>query len=554
MLLGIDVGGTFTDAVVIQDGQIVVQAKMLTSHENLLDGLLLALDEILRAIQATQLERVVLSTTLVTNALIQNEVDDVGLVIIPGPGVNVAAMFPKTPIILSGYIDHRGREVGGINKEEISGCSAQLANFNVFAVSGKFSVRNPQLEQEVFNLLNSVYHPPYISLGSQISGRLNFVRRTNSAYFNAAVWHKFNVFAGAITQALVKRKIMAPVYILKADGGTVPLVLAKAQPVETIFTGPAASVLGIMALQQSHGDVISLDIGGTTTDIALWHDGIPLFAERGARIFSYPTAVRAFWLKSVGVGGDSFVRRHNGELRIGPMRLGPAMALGGEKPTVSDALIAAGKANFGNKRLAELAMSRVADTGQSPIEAAEEVITTAGEIIVSAINDMITEHVTQPVYKVEDVINAVRFTPQLVIGVGGAAKGLAPQVAKLIGTESIIPSGSMVANAVGAAVARPTIDITLRADTEQGYFLIPEMGLRKSISGSRFSLAEARKLAYNYLAAKAQEVNIPETDMEIMYEEEFNVVKDFYTSGKIMLCRVQLKAGVLTPVSGREVW
>jgi N-methylhydantoinase A/oxoprolinase/acetone carboxylase beta subunit len=76
-----------------------------------------------------------------------------------------------------------------------------------------------------------------------------------------------------------------------------------------VFTGPAASVLGIMALAAPSGEAVSIDIGGTTTDIALWRDGVPLFAERGAMIGDYPTSVRAFWLRSIGIGGDSFVRR-----------------------------------------------------------------------------------------------------------------------------------------------------------------------------------------------------------------------------------------------------
>lgn len=106
-------------------------------------------------------------------------------------------------------------------------------------------------------------------------------------------------------------------YILKADGGTIPLELARNMPIEAVFTGPAASVLGIMAQGTPKEPAISLDIGGTTTDIALWLEGIPLTEKDGAEINSYATSVKAFWLKSIGIGGDSAVSRKNGELIVG---------------------------------------------------------------------------------------------------------------------------------------------------------------------------------------------------------------------------------------------
>ena len=174
-------------------------------------------------------------------------------------------------------------------------------NNGVCAISGKFSVREPHLEYQLEHELKQNGYSK-IFLGSELSGELNFVRRTNSAYFAGAVYKIFKSFAGKIQRAMGERGIDAPVHILKADGGTLPLEAAINQPVEAIFTGPAASVLGIEALAAPNVNSISLDVGGTTTDIAFWENGLPLMARKGAVVNGYPTAVRAFHMRSVGIG------------------------------------------------------------------------------------------------------------------------------------------------------------------------------------------------------------------------------------------------------------
>lgn len=124
-----------------------------------------------------------------------------------------------------------------------------------------------------------------------------------------------------------QRGITAPVHILKGDGGTMPLDAALEQPVEAVFTGPAASVLGIEALAAPELNSISLDVGGTTTDIAFWEKGMPLMSRHGAVISGYPTAVRAFHMRSIGIGGDSRIaRREDGSYQVGPEREGVAAA------------------------------------------------------------------------------------------------------------------------------------------------------------------------------------------------------------------------------------
>ncbi|HWR42696.1 hydantoinase/oxoprolinase family protein [Sporomusa sp.] len=554
MLLGIDVGGTFTDAVVIVNGHVLASAKTPTTHRELLSGIVAAIDKVLVAIDAKQIKRVALSTTIVTNALVEGKTDKAALLLMPGPGLNLTGLVPEQPYFLSGYTDHRGREQAAPDQKEVAAICHEISGATVAAVAGKFAVRNPAQEQVVAGWVQEYLKPAYITLGTQVSGSLNYLRRINSAYYNSAVWRIFSKFAAAIEAALAERGIAAPVYILKADGGTLPLAAAKSRPVEAIFTGPAASVLGIMALANPEEPAVSLDIGGTTTDIALWQNGAPLFAPGGATVNGYPTAVRSFWLRSVGIGGDSYVRRENGSLAVGPMRRGPAMANGGIEPAVTDALRVARLIDYGDLELARQAMDRVAIDGQTPEDAAWETLRVATDTVCQAIREMLTEQASKPVYKVEDIVYGENFNPELVIGVGGAAIGLAPLVAEQLELPWQVPQGHMVANAVGAASARSTTEITLRADTAQGFYTVPELGVKRQVDKRRFSLQDAWTAAEAHLSERAAAGGMAEASFhsERLYEEEFNVIRGFNTIGKIMTCRLQVKPGVLMPVYARE--
>ena len=324
MLLGIDVGGTFTDAVAIADGCIVETVKVPTTHEDLLQGILAALDHIVARL-TRPIRRVALSTTWVTNALVEGKTDPVKLLLMSGPGMKLDGLLPVEPVFLPGYVDHRGVlvqtpadfDLQALIPEGEGGC---------YAVSGKFSVRNPAAENLLADWLLAKRKPEHLTLASHLAGGLNFLRRTNGAYFNAAVWKRFKEFETAIKAALKERKIAAPVVILKADGGTLPLDAAGRQPAEAIFTGPAASVMGVEAIADCSGTLVSLDVGGTTTDIAIWQNGQAMLASGGALVDGYPTALRAFQLLSVGVGGDSEVRRDGEALQVGARRRGPALA------------------------------------------------------------------------------------------------------------------------------------------------------------------------------------------------------------------------------------
>lgn len=546
MQIGIDVGGTFTDAVLVNQGEIVRTVKTPTAEDHLLGSVLAGFDQLLQGVPAEGISRVALSTTLVTNAIVRQQTDPVGLLILPGPGADWSGRIPGEPVALTGYVDHRGRIRQEISQAELDAYCGKFGKMGLYAVSGKFSVRNPELENRIANRLTQTVSPQNVTCGAAVSGGLNFIRRTNSAYYNAAVWLRFQAFADAVVSAMQQRNIVAPIFVLKADGGSIPLQLARRMPVEAIFTGPAASILGVMALCDRQENFVSLDIGGTTTDIALWRNGTPIFDSRGAKINGYHTAVRTFRLQSIGLGGDSWVRRAQGRIRVGPERKGPAMALGGEVPTLTDALIVCGDCQIGDRSRAEQAMSQLSD-GSQPLDVlASEVAAEAVKTICAAVKSLMAEEEASPVYRVDDIVRLDHFRPQSLVGVGGGAQGLAMRVAQAMSVSCRIPEHAMVANALGAALARPTQALTLRMDTTVPEYLVPEMGLRRRPEGRQIGLAQARQIAFGHLQEMALQAGMEVPEAEAVFEEEFNVVRGFSTTGKILNVGVQIKPGILS--------
>ena len=550
MLLGIDVGGTFTDAVLLNGSEIAAQAKTPTTHEDVLQCILQALDMVLPKHQEeiNKIERVVISSTIVTNALTEDKLDPVFLAVITGPGMNVTHKFPVAPYFVSGYVDHRGKITAQIDWTKHRDLLNRRGANSVCAVSGKFSVRDPQLEYELEHELKQNGYSK-IFLGSELSGELNFVRRTNSAYFAGAVYRIFKNFAGKIQRAMAERGICAPVHVLKADGGTLPIEAAINQPVEAIFTGPAASVLGIEALAAPNINSISLDVGGTTTDIAFWENGLPLMARKGAVVNGYPTAVRAFHMRSVGIGGDSAITKTEDGYRVGPMRQGPAAAVGGTKATLSDALIVAGYVSFGD---ASKSLAAIAALGGEPKEEAQKIVQAAVDTIRTTVAEMLDEWAKQPVYTVDDVIRGTEFVPEQLIGVGGGSLGLIKALGEDMELPVDIPKGAVVANAIGAAVARPTLSAGLRADTTDGFYIIPESGTRERLPRG-FNEQKAENILSDWLREQTADWQLPDQETELISCEHFRTVHSYYDTGDIYSLRMQLKPGILHKVQGKEV-
>ena len=548
MLLGIDVGGTFTDAVIIDGANVVSWAKRRTTKDNLMNGITEALGAVLVDIDSAQIEQVTLSTTVVTNTIVEHKEQPVDLYVVAGPGRNVDDIFPVRPVYLKGYTDHRGLVVESTKCEAINHIAHTVqsrSGTNLAAVSAKFGVRNPKEELDVTNALSAMYDT--ISTGSSLSGNLNFPRRTISAYFNSAVTDVFNRFRQAVRDALVAHNITAPVYILKADGGSLPIDTIASVPVETVFTGPAATVLGLEALRSATlGHTVALDIGGTTTDISLWKQGKPLMTKEGVSIRNYPSAVRSFAVTSVGIGGESVVRYNNGNLTVGPERVGPSVALGGIEPTLGDALIVLGKAQYGDGQKAYDGIAQI-DSTIDATTMAQRIVNVAVQVIQEGIDTVVANENKRPIYVVADIVHPDPFVPAQLVIVGGTAASLGPIIGDQLGLPIHIPSDAAVANAIGAGVANHTMAITIHVDTKRRTMVVPELGIQDTSSHLRSAQA-VEEVAYGLLREAAKEQGLVTSDVlpdiETISVEDFPVVDGWQSMERIITVKVQLQAGV----------
>ena len=565
MLLGLDVGGTFTDAVIIDGHRVVATAKRRTTKDNLMNGIGEALDAVLEGYDTSNIEQVTLSTTVVTNTIVEEKEQVVDLYVVTGPGRNVDDIFPVKPIYLQGYTDHRGIVVERTPADAVRGIANMVqtrSGTDLAAVSAKFGVRNPQEELSITEELKNTYHA--ISNGSLLSGSLNFPRRTISAYFNSAVTPVFTVFKKNVEDALSARNIVAPLHILKADGGSLPVEHMVSRPVETAFTGPAATVLGLSALGViGNQHTVALDIGGTTTDISLWKHGRPLMTKNGVSIREYPSAVRSFAVTSVGIGGESVVRLKNGNLTVGPERVGPSVALGGVEPTLGDALIVLGHANYGDFNLASRALQDLADAIQATVQSnnvntlnnqltliktasdvARLILQNALETIQRGVDEVITVENKRPIYVVADIVNPDIFVPEHIVVVGGTAPSLGASIGEYMDLPITIPENAAVANAIGAALALSTIELTVHVDTKRRLLVIPELGIKQQ----NCTLKRAEQVVERAKAALSEEAFRLGLDtsqeIEIISIEDFPVVEGWQSMERLITVKVQLAAGV----------
>ena len=565
MLLGLDVGGTFTDAVIIDAHRVVATAKRRTTKDNLMNGIGEALDAVLEGYDTSNIEQVTLSTTVVTNTIVEAKEQVVDLYVITGPGRNVDDIFPVEPIYLQGYTDHRGIVVERTPADAVRGIANMVqarSGTDLAAVSAKFGVRNPQEELSITEELKNTYHT--ISNGSLLSGSLNFPRRTISAYFNSAVTPVFTVFKKNVEDALSARNILAPLHILKADGGSLPMEHMVSRPVETAFTGPAATVLGLSALGViGNKHTVALDIGGTTTDISLWKHGKPLMTKNGVSIREYPSAVRSFAVTSVGIGGESVIRLKNGNLTVGPERVGPSVALGGIEPTLGDALIVLGHANYGDFNLASRALQDLADAIQAALQSnnintsnnqltliktasdvAKLILQNALETIQRGVDEVIMVENKRPIYVVADIVNPDIFVPEHIVVVGGTAPSLGASIGEYMDLPITIPENAAVANAIGAALALSTIELTVHVDTKRRLLVIPELGIKQQ----NCTLKRAEQVverAKEALSEEAFRLGLDTSqEIEIISIEDFPVLEGWQSMERLITVKVQLEAGV----------
>lgn len=557
MLIGIDVGGTYTDGVLFADGSVTYTVKRPTDEEDLKKTLLAVLDALLAHANPQSITRVVLGTTLVTNLLATNRTERTALILVPGSGLPFSAYGDISPdtFFLKGGIDFRGREIEPLDMSEVDKTLRLISRAGIkrVSVAGKFSNRNDSHEAAIGKAIRTQYPDMEVCTSNAVTGQLNFPRRAVTCYYTAMTMREWNCFADGIEAAINARLPGCELHILKADGGTTSLEDSRKRPCETMFSGPAASTMGALALCQHPVNSVVLDIGGTTTDISLLIEGQPLYASRGAQVNGRLTHILSFAVDSIPIGGDSPVMAVSGNLSVQPTRLGVAACFGGEVPTVTDAFNLLMDLSMGDAAASRKSLGMVAARlGQTVEDLCRAVADHVMEVLEAHIRYMFTRWEDEPAYKVWEVVHRKKFVLQQIIGVGAAAPVIVPMLAGRLGIDCFLHRHSPVANALGAAVARPTLAVTVHVDTQNRLCTVSPGGLTRVFDQRNCQLQDVRDLARLFLKEMCLERGLSDYADEAGFylEEQFNVIRGSSLAGKVFDVGIQIAPGFVHGYEG----
>ncbi|MGH8252543.1 MAG: hydantoinase/oxoprolinase family protein [Steroidobacteraceae bacterium] len=331
--LGLDTGGTYTDAVLLEDGlRVIASAKALTTHWDLSLGLGAAIRAVLESLASkdarSDVQLVSVSTTLATNAVVEGRFSPIASMLIGFDESMLVRSGLKreaaSPILLvRGGHNAAGEELEPLDEAALTAavrdCAARVEGF---AVASCFSVRNPAHELRSRALIRACSDKP-VTCAHELSSKLDAPRRALTAALNARLTPQIRHLIDALAVVLKSEQIDAPLMIVKGDGSLMKAEIALEYPVETILSGPAASVVGAGYLT-GHKHFLVSDMGGTTTDCAVVANGRPAINSEGALIGGWRTMVEAVDVRTVGLGGDSQVSldRH-ARLAVGPRKAMP---------------------------------------------------------------------------------------------------------------------------------------------------------------------------------------------------------------------------------------
>ena len=334
--LGVDTGGTYTDAVIVDEAadRVIGSAKSLTTRSDLALGIGRAVDAALEGarVAAGDVAMVSLSTTLATNALVEGQGGRVALVFIGFDDADLErgglteALGGDPVIRLAGGHSHAGTEAVPLDLSALEDEVAALGPMVMgFAVAARFATRNPAHELAVRDMIRRVTGRP-VTCSHELSANLNGPKRALTAVLNARLIGMLDRLVLACERHLAAIGIDAPLMVVRGDGALISAAMVRERPIETILSGPAASIVGARWLTGAMDALVS-DIGGTTTDVALLRDGLPEIDPEGARVGGFRTMVEAVAMRTTGLGGDSEVHLQTsgleGGLRLGPRRLIP---------------------------------------------------------------------------------------------------------------------------------------------------------------------------------------------------------------------------------------
>ena len=355
LILGIDTGGTHTDAVVYnpRTKMVVAYAKSATTHYDLSHGISKVLGKLMARNWAggrEAIRQINLSTTLATNSIAEGLSSQVGLIMM-GYDADQAAvrhLVQKLPLVepvfVSGSHNFYGQEEEPLDEKTVAEAAQRLdPKVAAWAVSGFFSVKNPSHEIAAARVIKEFSNKP-VTMGRDLTGEYDAIRRAATAALNAGLVAVINRLLNSVKKSAEEFGLEARMMVVKGDGSLVSEDWAREKPIETVVSGPAASLVGAEILGRGfmsagESSLWVMDIGGTTTDLALVHDGRPVVNPNGAKVGAWHTMTTAVETRTRGLGGDSSVEiGKNKQATLGPRRVLPLCRLAEKYPDVVQTL------------------------------------------------------------------------------------------------------------------------------------------------------------------------------------------------------------------------
>ena len=384
ILLGLDTGGTYTDAVLFDPQKgVLASAKALTTKHNLSIGLKGAIEKVLphlpEGVAPAEIALVSMSTTLATNAIVEAHGAPICLILAGYDAkalerANLKQALGSDPVVfIAGGHRPSGDEQAPLDLEAAQAAILEHApKVAAFAVSGYFSVRNPAHELALRDLIRGLTDRP-VSCGHELTSKLDAPRRALTCALNARLIPQLQQLIRSVAGLMQEKGIDAPLMVVKGDGSLMDSAMALACPVETILSGPAASLVGAKHLSGEDTVIVS-DMGGTTTDIAMLKNGRPVLNKEGATVGGWKTMVEAVAVHTYGLGGDSEARidEHHG-FTLGPRRVVPLSLLAMQYPSVVDVLRAQAESDEMVQYRGQFALrQRPLDTGSTGLSAGQQ--------------------------------------------------------------------------------------------------------------------------------------------------------------------------------------
>lgn len=514
-IIGIDTGGTYTDAVLldtdkdVSDG-VIRKSKSFTTHEKLEDGIGESLKKLeLTDSEVASIEKVVLSTTLATNAIVESKIHDVGLILIGGrPTGKLATSFIRE---VRGKVNIKGRVLYDIDKYEVTNAVKNLEKeVDSIAVSCIASVRNPILEQKVKGIINEISDMPVVC-GHELASDLGYLERTNTAVINCGLLPIINNFIKAIKKVLDDSGIDAPVFVVKGDGTITKSDVIKNTPVDTVLSGPASSIIGAINLTDKENAIVA-DMGGTTTDTGVVRNKRVELSPDGAQVGNWKIKIKSAKLYTFGLGGDSKISICGDKIEIGPERIMPACRNGEKGVTPTDILHCSNDFNMwdGDKAAKAVEIQAKAAGCEVPVYLDE-----VKDAVAKKINDNLQQYKTLGL-------------PTLAIG--APAKTWYEITGEKYELELQIPRHYEVANAVGAATAGISTygEAVVRPGEDGGGYLVHANTERFAFNDIKAALEKALEVSHKHAVTAVEDQGLQpmeaEYECEAIYQNEGNLI------------------------------